>query len=209
MIRDHGSLPQGRWRGNAAMASPRITIFLLLCSLDMMAVASAAEYAMRTLIAFDRSPQEPRWVAVNDGVMGGRSNGGPNIADGQLAFTGDLSLANNGGFSSVRTVDRDFDLTDATAVVLRVRGDGRRYQLRLATDARHRGIAVSFGAEFATTAGEWIVVRVPLASLQASVRGSSLQGPPMDASQVREIGLLIGDKREGAFALAVDWIAVE
>ncbi len=53
------------------------------------------------------------------------------------------------------------------------------------------------------------MVRVPLASLQATVRGSPLQGRPMDASQVREIGLLIGDKREGAFALAVDWIAVE
>ena len=164
---------------------------------------------MRTLIAFDTNLREPRWVAINDGVMGGRSSGGPTIASGQLQFIGDLSLANNGGFSSVRTVDSAYDLSDATAVVLRVRGDGRRYQLRLATDARYRGNAVSFGAEFATTAGEWTEVRVPLASLQATVRGSPLQGLPMDASQVREIGLLIADKREGAFALAVDWIAVE
>ncbi len=191
------------------MTLPRLLTFLLLCSLAQAAFASAPEPSMRTLITFDNSPGEPRWVAVNDGVMGGRSSGGPAVADGQLQFKGDLSLANNGGFSSVRTVGWEFDLSDATAVVLRVRGDGRRYQLRLATDARYRGIAVSFGAEFATTAGEWIEVRVPLASLQATVRGSSLQGPPMDASQVREIGLLLGDKREGAFALAVDWIAVE
>ena len=88
-------------------------------------------------------------------------------------------------------------------------GDGRRYQLRLATDARHRGIAVSFGAGFDTIAGQWIEVRVPLDGLQASVRGSLLEGQTMDPARVREIGLLVADKREGAFALSVDWIALD
>ncbi len=164
---------------------------------------------MRLLVNFDSSPEEPNWVAVNDGVMGGRSNGTPVVADGQLQFSGELSLANNGGFASVRSVGRGFDLSAFTAMVLRVRGDGRRYQLRLATDARHRGVAVSYGAEFDTRANEWLEVRVPLASLQPTVRGTRLQGPRMDASQVREIGLLIADKREGAFALTVDWLATE
>ena len=31
---------------------------------------------MRGIINFDTSSGEPRWVAVNDGVMGGRSDGG-------------------------------------------------------------------------------------------------------------------------------------
>ncbi len=164
---------------------------------------------MRTLVNFDNSPQEPRWIAVNDGVMGGRSSGKPMVENGELEFSGELSLANNGGFASVRSVGRDFDLSDASVVILRVRGDGRRYQLRLATDARYRGVSVSYGAEFETTAGEWSEARLPLSSLTPTVRGSRLQGPPLDSSQVREIGLLIADKREGAFALAVDWIAVQ
>lgn len=164
---------------------------------------------MRPLIGFDGGPGEPHWVALNDGVMGGCSTGAPAIADGRLEFRGALSLANNGGFASVRSVGRDFDLSGATAVVLRVLGDGRRYQLRLATDARHRGIAVSFGAGFDTIAGQWIEVRVPLDGLQASVRGSLLEGQTMDPARVREIGLLVADKREGAFALSVDWIALD
>lgn len=164
---------------------------------------------MDRLINFDNTPHEPRWVAVNDDVMGGRSSGGAVLEGGHLNFSGELSLENNGGFSSVRSVGRDFDLSGATAVVLRVRGDGRCYQLRLATDARSRGVAVSFGAVFVTCAGEWIEVRVPLKSLKATVRGSALQGPQLDPSQVRQIGLLIADKRDGAFALAVDWIAVD
>ena len=101
------------------------------------------------------------------------------------------------------------DFSRRKELVFWVRGDGRRYQLRLATDAAYRGVAVSFGAGFDTKAGKWTEVRVPLDSLEATVRGSRLQGPPMDASRVREIGLLIADKREGPFALSVDWIAVE
>lgn len=164
---------------------------------------------MRDLISFDGSPSEPRWVAVNDGVMGGRSKGGPAMADGHIQFRGELSLANNGGFSSIRTAGQAFDLTGAEAVVLRVRGDGRPYQLRLATDARHRGIVVSFGAEFATTAGQWTDVRVPLDSLQPTVHGERLDDAPFDPGRVREIGLLIADGREGPFALDVDWIRLK
>ena len=123
--------------------------------------------------------------------MGGRSRGGPEVEQGVLTFSGVLSLENNGGFSSVRTVGRDFDFSDATAVVLRVRGDGRRYQLRLATDARFRGITVSYGGEFATEAGQWTEVRVLLADLRPSAHGFALQGPPLDASRIRELGLLI------------------
>lgn len=164
---------------------------------------------MRTLMNFDGSPQEVSWVAVNDGVMGGRSSGGSTMVDGRLEFSGTLSLTNNGGFSSVRSVGRSFDLSDVSHVVLRVRGDGRRYQLRLATDARHRGMPISYGAGFDTTADEWTEVRLPLVSLKPTVRGDTLQGPPLDPSNVREIGLLIADKREGAFMLLVDWIAVQ
>jgi NADH dehydrogenase [ubiquinone] 1 alpha subcomplex assembly factor 1 len=164
---------------------------------------------MLHLISFNDTDSGSRWVAVNDGVMGGRSAGAPMLVDGVLKFHGSLSLANNGGFSSVRTVGQSFDFSGITVVVLRVRGDGRTYQLRLATEARYRGIAVSYGGEFATVAEQWIEVRVPLDSLVPTVRGTRLDGPPFDPACVREIGLLVADKREGPFALDVDWIGLE
>lgn len=190
------------------------TVFLALALLVVSGPPTADAQTMQgsdmtMLIRFDGDPAEPRWLAVNDGVMGGRSQGGPAIADGRLQFRGHLSLANNGGFASVRAAGRAFDFSGAAAVLLRVRGDGRPYQLRLATDARHRGIAVSYGGGFATRAGQWILVRVPLAALQPTARGRALDGPPFDPTRVREIGLLIADGREGAFALDVDWIGLE
>lgn len=191
------------------MTMPWFTAILLLCSLSMSAATAAKEPSLRQIIRFDNGPQEPRWVAVNDGVMGGRSSGAPKVSDGTLEFRGNLSLENNGGFASVRSVGRDFDLSDASTIVMRVKGDGRRYEVRLATDVVYRGIAVSFGSGFDTSPGRWTVVRVPLAALQATARGTRVPGVHMDPSKVREIGLLIGDKREGSFALSVDWIGVE
>lgn len=189
---------------------PSLATLILLAGLSLpAAAASPPEPPVRTLIEFNGSPSEPRWVAVNDGVMGGLSQGGPSLVDGHLQFRGELSLANNGGFSSVRTLGQAFDFSGATTVVLRVRGDGRPYQLRLSGAERYRGISVSYGGEFATQAGQWVEVRVPLATLEPTVRGMRLEGPPIDLANLREIGLLIGDKREGAFALDVDWIALE
>ena len=44
------------------------------------------------------------WRIVNDGVMGGLSKGNISFTDGgTMVFKGNLSLENNGGFSSVRT----------------------------------------------------------------------------------------------------------
>lgn len=190
------------------------TAILLLAAAAVAGVGSPA-YAQpvavtpRTLMTFSGDAGEAAWVAVNDGVMGGLSRGGPTIADGTLTFSGTLSLENNGGFSSVRTLGRQYSLRGVTAMILRVKGDGRTYQLRLATDARFRYSAVSYGAEFPTTAGQWTEVRIPLDTLSPTYRGQRLDGPPLDRARVEEIALLIGDAREGAFQLLVDWIAVE
>lgn len=164
---------------------------------------------MKKLMEFKDQATEPEWIAVNDGVMGGLSKGGPDVKDGSLRFTGNLSLENNGGFSSIRTLDQKYDFSGKTAVVIRLKGDGRTYQLRVATDARFRGSAVSYGAEFATEKGKWIEVKVPLESLSPTWRGMKLKGPNFDSSKVEELGFLIGDKISGVFEIEVDWIAVE
>lgn len=153
------------------------------------------------------------WRAVNDGVMGGLSEGGSRrTADGTLEFSGVLSLENNGGFSSVRTgndeqASHDFRLGGFDGVVLKVRGDGRTYDVRLNSDARTSwGGDVSFKGRFETRQDEWIEVKVPFSSFVPTFHGELLDGVPLDPAKVRRIGLLIGDKKEGPFRLEVAWI---
>lgn len=175
----------------------------------MAAFVCTAATAAEFIVNFTGEAAEPEWSAVNDGVMGGLSQGGPRIREGVLHFTGTLSLENNGGFSSVRTKPGNYDLSGTKAMVLRVKGDGRTYQLRISTDARHRGSRISYGAEFPTKAGEWIEVKVPFDKLVPSHHGNELAGPPLDLTKVEEMGLLIGDGKAGEFALAVDWMKAD
>jgi uncharacterized surface protein with fasciclin (FAS1) repeats len=147
------------------------------------------------------------WEVVNDGVMGGLSKGDIEFSDEEvMRFSGTLSLKNNGGFSTVRSREVNFDLSNDEGLLLRVRGDGRKYQARLASDATFRGMEVSFSAEFVTPKGEWVQVKLPFSSFEGSFRGMELPDVKLDLSQIRRIGLLLGDKVEGKFDIEVDWI---
>lgn len=160
-------------------------------------------------LKFDGDAGEPIWTAQNDNVMGGVSKGDAVIRDGLLHFTGSLSLENNGGFAQIRIRNLGYDLAGKKGVRMKVMGDGRTYQLRLATNARHRGSRISYSVGFPTKAGEWSEVEVSFADLKPSHHGNELDGPLADLSQVEEISLLIGDKRQGPFSLKVDWIRTE
>ncbi len=147
------------------------------------------------------------WGVVDDGVMGGLSQGNREIGkDGILRFFGKLSLENNGGFSSLRTGNVQLDLGGAEGLLLRVKGDGRTYQMRLGTDAEYRGREMSFQAGFPTIKGEWTEVKVPFTLFAGSWRGTQLPEKTFDASNIRRLGLQLADKKEGLFELQVDWI---
>lgn len=156
------------------------------------------------------SPEESEkldWRIVDDGVMGGLSQGKREISkDGILRFFGTLSLENNGGFSSLRTGDVKLDLSGAEGVILRVKGDGRTYQLRFSTDAQYRGREMSFQAGFPTAKGEWTEVKVPFTRFAGTWRGQDLPDKMFEPSKIRRIGLQLADKKQGAFELHVDWI---
>jgi len=177
-------------------------------ALLMMLAAGAAGGDDTGLIDL-RDPAEPgRWIAVHDTVMGGRSDGGlGRTDDGHLVFSGNLSLANNGGFASVRTLPRDLPLASRTGLVLRVRGDGRTYQVRLRLDDRFDGIAWRF--RFPTAAGAWTTVTVPFEACEPVWRGRRVPGQGrLDPARVRQLGFMLADKQEGAFRLEIARIGV-
>ena len=168
----------------------------------LMLLMAAGALTPRLIDASD--PTEPRrWQAVHDTVMGGLSRGGLSHADGLLVFSGHLSLANNGGFASVRTLPRPLPLADHHGLLLRVRGDGRTYQLRLRDSDNFDGPAWRF--EFTTTAGEWTQVTAPFSRFEQVFRGRRLGGGAvLDPARVRQLGFMVADKQAGEFRLEVE-----
>ena len=52
-------------------------------------------------IDFGNGKDGQSWQVVNDGVMGGRSQGSKMLTENSMVFWGEVSLENNGGFSSL------------------------------------------------------------------------------------------------------------
>ena len=147
------------------------------------------------------------WITVNDNVMGGRSRGGFESRAGILRFTGSTNTK-GGGFSSIRSRPTRLDLSGYEGIRLRVRGDGRRYTFRLTTQTSRRGrYAPSYGADFETRrAAAWQNVEIPFRDFRPSWRGRKLDGPALDLGSIDSLGLMIYDKKDGPFAIEVDWI---
>jgi hypothetical protein len=92
-------------------------------------------------------------------------------------------------------------LSNFAGILLRVRGDGRRYTWRLETNARRRGRPVAYWADFYTDAGTWATVDIPFSRFIPRYRGTTLDGPELDPGKIAGMGLMIYDKLDGPFEL--------
>ncbi|XP_010686245.2 protein HIGH CHLOROPHYLL FLUORESCENCE PHENOTYPE 173, chloroplastic isoform X1 [Beta vulgaris subsp. vulgaris] len=138
------------------------------------------------------------WGALDDVVMGGVSQstfvidpkGGENGGAAGI-FSGNVSTANNGGFTSVRT--RNFsvpeDLSGYDGLELRLKGDGRRYKLIIRTSSDWD--TVGYTAGFDTVEGQWQSIKVPFSSLKPIFRARTVfDAPPFDAHNVVSLQLM-------------------
>jgi NADH dehydrogenase [ubiquinone] 1 alpha subcomplex assembly factor 1 len=147
----------------------------------------------------------PPWRNIDDVVMGGVSSSRFRIENGLGVFEGTVSLENGGGFASVRSTAGDHDLSAARGLLLRVRGDGKRYALRLRTTDVFGGI--NYEARFETAEDEWATVSISFERFEPVYRGRKVQDVnPLDLKSVKTLGFLISDKQDGPFRLEVDWI---
>jgi len=149
------------------------------------------------------------WVVVNDGVMGGRSNGVIESTDSAMRFTGDVVTA-GGGFTSVRLLLTGDELTDSDYLALRVRSDERTYGLTLEDTAQTGGRSISHRADLIidgpADADGWQTAAVSYAELRPSVFGQPLDAPAFNPDQAVEFGIIIADGIDGPFEVEVDWI---
>jgi len=174
----------------------------------MFFMQAAVEKPLQPLLDFVGPDAAQKWQAVNDGVMGGVSEGRFRItADKTMEFSGRLSLENNGGFASVRTKLSNFNIQGGDTLVVRVKGDGREYLLNIYT--RTRRMAFSYRTPLPTTKDEWTEVSVPLDEFIPTSFGNRVQGMgPVEPDQINSLGFMLSDKKPGPFKLEVDWVKI-
>ncbi|MDA0659368.1 MAG: CIA30 family protein [Planctomycetota bacterium] len=175
----------------------------------LMVTTAMAEDTPQPLFNFTGADSAKEWQTVNDGVMGGVSEGKFKITDKKsMEFFGTLSLANNGGFASVRTKAKKLGLEKGDVLIAKVKGDGREYSLNLYLNKPL--VAYSYRATVQTKKDEWVEVKVPLEKTEATRFGRVIKDAgPVDPKEINAVGFMLGDKKAGPFKMEIEWIKVE
>lgn len=163
---------------------------------------------MNSTIIFDfnKASSKNDWRIIDDGVMGGESQGRFSInVDGNGVFEGTVSLENNGGFSSVRHQFNLIKTSKESKVLIRLKGDGKEYQFRIKDN---NNSYYSYITTF-TTSGEWETISIKLSDLYPSFRGRKLNLPNFESNSFEEIVFLIGNKKQESFKLILDKIELQ
>jgi len=137
---------------------------------------------------FENNPQA-RWGYVQDGVMGGVSQGQAELIDtdkgSAVHLTGAVSTDNNGGFIQVRQRLTDAWPADASGLRITAKGNGEDYYVFLRTTGMARRWH-SYRLTFPTS-DDWDTVDLPFVDFNPSHAGMP---PKLDPGQVIGIGLV-------------------
>tara|TARA_A100001011_G_scaffold319188_1_gene339157 strand:- start:2098 stop:2589 length:492 start_codon:yes stop_codon:yes gene_type:complete len=160
----------------------------------------------RVIFDFNKKSDLQDWIIVDDAVMGGRSLSTFKLnEDGIGIFEGNISLENNGGFSSLRYRFLKKTIKEYTQVKIRLRGDGKKYQFRIKSNSADY---YSYITPFLTS-GEWQEIVIPLEDMYPSFRGRRLNQPNFSSDHIEELNFLIGNKKSESFKLLIDKIVLE
>ena len=182
---------------------------LVYCAISIFSTVSYASSNKLTLnngkpkmrIDFIGPNEVNLWRITNDGVMGGVSTSAMIITGQDGLFTGDISLDNNGGFSSVYRRIEPLH-SDIKSISINVKGDGQTYQLKLI--AKVDGYRVTYRHQFTTKKDVTALHHFNLTDFVATFRGRLLTNAPvLLAKNVKEVGFLMTKKTAGKFALTI------
>lgn len=144
-----------------------------------------------------------RWSTLNDGVMGGLSEGQTTFTDSTMLWTGQTRLENNGGFASVRSPWSHINLQSMKGVAIRCKGKGGPFKLTLETSERW-WMPYAY-ASFSPT-DEWqdVVLEVKDFSWsQAQMGDLKSVSPARELSDVLRVGFMKYDGTAQPFELEV------
>jgi hypothetical protein len=124
---------------------------------------------------------------------------------GHLIFHGDVSLENNGGFSSIQNNFDSLDVSGYQHAILRLKGDGKDYRFIVESDPNARHYYV---AEFGTS-GDWQEIKIPLRKMYPMRRGDRLDLPDYSAETLSQVRFMIANGRAESFRLEIASIRLE
>ena len=155
---------------------------------------------------FGRSKTGSNWKVMNDGVMGGLSSGESVLKRNSLILEGEISLANNGGFSSVRSPWGKTDISDYSTIEVRYRSEGQVVAFCIETN--RMWWKPYYMLDLPTTDNKWETITLKLTDASeislVTPTGNTLTKKQLE--KILRFGFMTHEKKESPFRIEVDYV---
>jgi monofunctional biosynthetic peptidoglycan transglycosylase len=175
----------------------------------LLAISSLKTFGQSSIIDFGNSAEKNQeWVLLSDNIMGGITKSKIEYTDNSVLLSGNISLDNYGGFSSIKTKYKSFDLSMFTGIKIKFKSSKQRFVFTLEDD--RNWTQPNYINEFSSKKDDtWEEVTIYFKDFKEIVIGEPT-GNMMKTKSLNNIvrlGIMTHEKKEGPFSLEVDYIA--
>ncbi len=160
-------------------------------------------------IDFGKDKSGSDWWVINDGVMGGLSEGNALLTDSSVKFEGYVSLANNGGFASMKSEWTNVDLSAMDTIEIRYKSSG--IQLAMTLENHYNWWQPYCKFNLPSTSDTFSTIQFSLKDFDEYRVGrkTGVKISDQQLSEIVRIGFITNEKREGTFDFEVDYFSIQ
>jgi monofunctional biosynthetic peptidoglycan transglycosylase len=177
-------------------------ILLLLC------ISALKSFGQSSIIDFGNSNgKNQEWMLLSDNIMGGNTKSKIEYTNNSVLLSGNISLDNYGGFSSIKTKYKSFDLSKFTAIKIKFKSTKQKFAFTL--EDNQNWTQPNYKYEFSAKKDDtWEEVTIYFKDFKEIIIGEPT-GNLMKSKSLKNIvrmGIMTSEKKEGSFTLEVDYI---
>ena len=174
----------------------------------LIAISSLKSFGQSSLIDFGNlSEKNQEWVLLSDNIMGGVTKSKIEYTNNSVLLSGNISLDNYGGFSSIKTKYKSFDLSKYMGIKIKFKSTNQKFGFTL--EDNQNWTQPNYKYEFSAKKDDtWEEVTIYFKDFKEIIIGEPT-GNLMKSKSLKNIvrmGIMTSEKKEGSFTIEVDYI---
>lgn len=174
----------------------------------LLAITSLKSFGQSSIIDFGNSAEKNQeWVLLSDNIMGGLTKSKIEYTNNSVLLSGNISLDNYGGFSSIKTKYESVDLSEYNGIKIKFKSTNQKFAFTL--EDNQNWTQPNFKREFSPKKDDtWEELIIYFKDFQ-EIKIGELTGNMMKSKSLKNIvrmGIMTYEKKEGPFSLEVDYI---
>jgi len=174
----------------------------------VLGISALQSFGQSSIIDFGNSAEKNQeWKLLSDNIMGGVTKSKIEYTNNSVLLSGNISLDNYGGVSSIKTKYKSVDLSKYNGIKIKFKSTNQKFAFTL--EDNQDWTQPNYKREFSSKKDDtWEEVIIYFKDFQEIVIGETT-GNMMKSKSLKNIvrmGIMTYEKKEGPFSLEVDYI---